>query len=277
MTPGGRVSVVLRGPGVDAPLCVAGRVAWSAPQAPYRVGIAFVEGALLASTRWFDQLLEAQPALAWARRMPSHLPLDAIVYLGRPPRWVVDFSPDEVAVLRFVGSGVTVRELRLALRDRVEGATRAIFSLLARQHLTLARGASVHPEAWRRLLADLEATLAASALFPPPVLRPSPSQVRSAVEALASGRHVPAPAPRVESRAALRRLDAGGAWHGEHPRPGGRPYEAQGCWERALAELAAGRTGTAITLLRRASALAPDDAEIGRTLAEISFRHRADV
>lgn len=266
LTPGTPVQVALRNAAMPEPLVVAGRVAWVAPSAPHRAGIAFVEGAHVASTRWFDQLLSANPELSWARRTPSHLPMDAMVFLGPPPKYLFDFSRDEAAVLRHVASGATVREVRNALRERAEASTRAIFSLLARRHLTFARGASVHPTAWRRILADLETSSAADALAssrapsrlaPAPQVDPRPSM----------------PARPIESRASLRRLDAGGAWNAEPEAPRARSFEAQGAFQRALSELAAGRTETAIILLRRASALAPGDVEIGRTLAEVGFRH----
>jgi hypothetical protein len=272
LTPGTRLQVALHSAAVPDPLVVAGRVAWVAPNAPWRAGIAFVEGALVASTRWFDRLLTAHPELSWARRIPSHLPMDAMVFLGRPPKYLFDFSRDEAAVLRHVASGVTVRELRYALRGRPEAATRAVFSLLARQHLTLARGASVHPLGWRQILADLETSFAADALAapPPPLPGIAPAATPSR-EATTSSRPL-------ESRAAHRRLDAGASWTYEAgPRRGARSPEAQGAFERALTELAAGRTETAIILLRRASASSPGDFEIGRTLAEVGFRHGVET
>jgi hypothetical protein len=270
LTPGTRVQVALRSDDVPEPLVVAGRVAWVAASAPHRAGIAFVEGALVASTRWFDQLLSAHPELSAARQLPSHLPMDAMVFLGRPPKYLFDFSRDEAGVLRHVASGVTVRELRYALRGRADASTRAIFSLLARQHLTLARGASVHPVAWHRILADLETSFAVDALSSPP-----PPRVASAPPARDETATWSRP---IESRASLRRLDAGGGWNAE---PGlarrGRSFEAQGAYERALSELAGGRAETAMILLRRANALAPGDLEIGRTLAEVGFRTAAEA
>jgi hypothetical protein len=273
LKPGIRVHVALHSAAVPDPLVVAGHVAWVAPNAPWRSGIAFVEGALVASTRWFERLLTAHPELDWARRLASHLPMDAMVYLGRPPKYLFDFSRDEAAVLRHVASGVTVRELRYALRGRPEAATRAVFSLLARQHLTLARGASVHPLGWRRILADLETSFAADALAAPrsPMARPAASAPPPPREDTTTASRP------LTSRAADRRLDAGASWtHEPQPRGASRSPEAQGAFERALMELAAGRTETAIILLRRASALAPGDLEIGRRLAEVGFRHGAE-
>lgn len=277
LPPGTRVQVALRCDPIREPLVVAGRVAWVAAQTPHRAGIAFVDGALPASTRWFERVLAVHPALAESRRIASHLPLDAMIYLGRPPAFVVDFSPDEVRVLRHVASGVTLRELRRALRDRGDGATRAIFSLLARKHVTLARGASVHPDAWRTLLAELETSLAVEALGGSPLPRMrarAPHAERPVGVTAVHPRHSPEPS-RPESRAALRRLDAGAAWSADPEAQPVRPPEAQGAFERALTELAAGRAETALILLRRARALSPGDPEIGRTLAEVAFRHGA--
>jgi hypothetical protein len=49
-----------------------------------------------------------------------------------------------------------------------------------------------------------------------------------------------------------------------------RPAEAQGCYERALVELRAGRVDGGAILLRRALALAPGDAEIAGALASVT-------
>jgi hypothetical protein len=151
---------------VSVPLVVAARVAWTSAHAPWRLGIAFDEERLGASARFVGDLLEAYPSLTPAPRVPDRIPLDAMVYLAAPPRLVVDFTRDEVELLRAVASGARIDELLARFRDRWPAIQTALYSLLSRQHLTLSRGAAVLPETWRKLLADLEGTLAAAELEP---------------------------------------------------------------------------------------------------------------
>lgn len=322
-------------------LRVAGRVAWASDRAPWRLGIAYDEAALVASQAWFDELLGRADGLSAFRRIPDRIALDAVVYLATPPRFLVDFTPDEVALLRAVGSGSSVAELRSMLRDRWEQVLRALFSLLAHQHVTLARGASVHPDAWRKILSDLEMSLAVESLprAPAPELPPSPDRAAPAARAARAVTPVPAipaapapaPVPAVADwTATLHRVPATpaalepapatetpdwlvsaaemmpGSWRPAEaaatpaiapprvlagdvpwsttppPLTGGfagtaaprRSQEAQGCYERALAELEAGRIAGAMALLRRALALAPGDPEITGAMARATERKR---
>src|SRR5512141_2568163 len=61
-------------------LRVAGRVAWASDRAPWRLGIAYDEGALEATQAWFDELLSRMPGLSAFRRIPDRIPLDAVIY-----------------------------------------------------------------------------------------------------------------------------------------------------------------------------------------------------
>ncbi|HVO20913.1 MAG TPA: PilZ domain-containing protein [Anaeromyxobacter sp.] len=339
------------------PLRVTGRVAWSSDRAPWRLGIAYDEASHPQTSAWFDQLLAAVPGLPTFRRIPDQIPVDAVIYLASPPRFLVDFTPGEVALLRAIGSGTSVAELRALLHDRWPRLQHALFSLLAHQHVTLTRGASVHPDAWRKILSEVEASLAvedlrtgpasppaAPAARPPaptrpalvampapppapagPVFRtsptspvwpaasppsapaqrpaplvPTPAEAQlAAVEAPAAladapeswlvpaAELVPAawprpglpPAPGQGARGLTRGLDGGVPWSGTPPPLTGgyalapaRSAEAQGCYERALAELEAGRSAGAAALLRRALALAPGDPEIAGALARVGAR-----
>lgn len=315
------------------PLRIGGRVAWASDRAPWRLGIAYDESALAQSQAWFDGLLARVPGLAAFRRIPERIPLDAVVYLATPPRFLVDFMADEVALLRALGSGISVAELRALLRDHWPQVQRALFSLLAHQHVTLSRGASVHPDAWRKILSEAEASLAVESLRnaplpdvappppPPPTAPAVPAQAApplpawgSAVPpavsppwlASAASPAIPVPpepardapadwlvtaaemaptgwpahgAPAVAPpapRGVERGIDGGVSWSTPPPLTGGaerrspsRPAEAQGCYDRALAELEAGRRGSAMALLRRALALAPGDPEIAGALARM--------
>lgn len=170
------IQLVLAHEAMRDPLRVAGRVAWASDRAPWRLGIAYDEAALSTSLAWFEELLSRVPGLSAFKRIPDRIAMDAVVYLASPPRFLVDFTPDEVAVLRSLGSGTSVAELRSLLRDRWNQAQRALFSLLAHQHVTLARGGSVHPDAWKKILSEAESSIAVEALrtAPVPDLTPSP-------------------------------------------------------------------------------------------------------
>jgi hypothetical protein len=264
-------------------LRVTGHVAWGSTRPPFRVGIEFEQRALPSATRWFELLLRAHPGMPARARIPDRIPLDAMVFLAQPPRFLVDFSADEVAILRQVASGITVEELKLRLRDRWANTVRALFSLLARQHVTLTRSSSVPPDSWKQILADSEATLALEALehgAPAGRVPARPALPRGAILDL------PAPATRAP-RGSVRSMDRGATWTAPpvaRPqeagaetgpgRPGFRCAESQGCFERALVELDAERVEGAISLLRRALALAPGDAEIGRVLRGVASRKR---
>lgn len=278
-------------------LRLSGRVAWASARAPWRLGVAFEEGALGDSGRWFDRFVAAHPGLASARRIPPRIPVEAMIYLGPPPRFLIDFDRHEAALLRAVGSGTSIGELLARLQDDRGPTQRALFSLLAHQHLTLARGASVHPEAWKRILADLEATLAVEGLAAaptPPPLRPAPPPRRPPVAAptpvppAVPVRPAPTPLP-LEARAFARGIDSGAAWTAPSRAPtpdfagagvgwrapaGPRSSEAQECLDLAAAELEAGRAHRALALLRRALALAPGDAEIAGAIGKLAFKDR---
>lgn len=246
------------------PLVLRARAAWASPDAPYRLGVAFDDGALDDSTRWFDRLVAAS-GLPPVRRVPERISADAMVYLGPPPRFLVDFNREEALILRAVGSGTTAGELRARLRDAWAAAQRALFSLLAHQHLTLSRGASVHPESWRRILTALEASLAvedlrppvpppwprpgaslpaAPAPTPPPVARASPAPTpppgagpvpaRTPAPLATPVPHAPARAVAPgDSRSVARSLDGGGGWVGPRPPP---DYHGAGVGWRAPRE-----------------------------------------
>jgi hypothetical protein len=390
------VQLVVAHEAVKQPLRVAGRIAWSSERPPWRLGIAYDEASHPQTEAWFEELLARVPGLGTFRRIPEKIPIDATVYLAAPPRFVVDLTPDEVSVLRALGSGTSVAELRALLRDRWQPVQRALFSLLAHQHVTLTRGSSVHPDAWRRILTEVEASLAVESLRNPavPELTPSPTILQTApaphgpaaarpaapaaaappqmapswspaapaapaapapfamapawrpppatgapdpAAAAASADEEPAswlvpavemmpaswptptpplpPAAPAPPRGANRGLDEGAAWGAPAvppPLTGGAPWvppaapaqpaggapwsppsapappaggappppaaarsaEAQGCYERALAELEAGRVMGATALLRRALALSPGDSEIQGALRRVTERRK---
>lgn len=160
------VRLAIAHPSVKEPLEVAGKVSWTSAQEPWRAGLAFDEPYVKTARRWYERLVEANPGLPTLDKVPDRIAVDAPVFLGPPPRWLVDFTHDEGVVLRAIGSGATIDDLRVKLRDRWGACLRAVFSLLARNHVTLARGEAVHPDTWKRILADLEAAEALADLAP---------------------------------------------------------------------------------------------------------------
>jgi hypothetical protein len=149
---------------LSEPLRVGGGVAWVSQRPPWRVGIAFDEAHVAASGRWFERLVAAHPEFGAFRRVPDRISVEAMVYLGAPPRFLVDFNADEAALLRAIASGARIDELRARLRAEWPAAQRALFSLLARHAVTLSRGQAVRPETWRKILSDVEASLAVESL-----------------------------------------------------------------------------------------------------------------
>ena len=140
----------------------SGTIAWARPEAPSRLGVAFEAG---TERTWFEDLLAADPVSAdAARRIPERLPRRARLYLGEPPGLIVDFTADELAVLRRVGSGTTVEELIRSFGAHPERPTGALFSLVARRLLVLDPGRSPGPVPWRPVLAQAEDTAAADGL-----------------------------------------------------------------------------------------------------------------
>ncbi len=190
-------------------LHVAGHVAWVSAQAPWRVGIAFDEPSVREGTRWFEKVMAAYPGLAGFRRVPERIAGDTKVYLGTPPRFLLDFTADETTLLRAIGSGTRIDELQARLRDRWPAAQRALFSLIARQAVTLSRGQAVLPDTWKKVLSEIEASLAVESLgkeppglaapanAPTPVPgRPPTPPVRAAPASTARVvRPAPAPSP----------------------------------------------------------------------------------
>ncbi len=181
MPKGTEVELEITSGRVPETLRIGGRVAWSSAQPPWRIGIAFAEAELDEGRHWMELLFAAFPAMAGMRRIPDRIPLDAMLYLGPPPKFLADFTDDEIRLLRAVGSGAQLAEVRARLKESWPRAVRALFSLLAHQHLSLSRGGSAHPASWKSILDEREGVMAAAALVsvtpapvsPPPPARPS--------------------------------------------------------------------------------------------------------
>jgi hypothetical protein len=281
---GAALLLALAGPGVKELLTVRAKVAWVSSQPPWRVGVAFEEASRPASTRWFELLVAARPGLGNFRRVPDRLPVDAMVFLAAPPRFA-DFSADEVLVIRHVAGGTTIAALRSHLQEAWPALQRALFALLSRGVVTVSRGAAAHPESWRAVMAELGARFVVEplparevpgfgAVAPPSTWRqgavepidlpplepapdPPPAPAPPSAAAALSPPAVPPPAPGEAS--------AGTGWRGAGR---ARSAEAQEAFDLGRQELGAGRTKTAMALLRRALQLAPGDAEVATALGQ---------
>ncbi|ABC82563.1 PilZ domain-containing protein [Anaeromyxobacter dehalogenans] len=271
---GEAVRLELSHPLLAATVAVAGRVAWASAQAPWRLGVAFDAAELERAGRWYQALLASSSGIGPGRRLPDSIPLDATVWLGAPPRFVADLDRLEIAILRAVGDGASLRSVAAALGPRWPRARRALFSLLAHQHLTFARGAAATARDWARTLLQAEVALtpevqATTAAPEPAPAAPAavPVPARGAARAADAGGGWGAPPARTPDF-----VGAGVGWRGAAGRP--RPPEASECLERARGELAEGRVHGAIALLRRALAVAPGDPEIAGVLGRLAFDGR---
>jgi hypothetical protein len=291
------LKLVFANPKVQGSLQVEGKVAWGSSRSPWRVGVAFGDASRAQAERWIAQLVAAHPGLTGFRRVPDRLPVDAMIFLAPPPTFLVDFTSEEVEVLRHVASGTTVNSLRRRLSSNWSAAQRAVFSLLARGAVTVSGSAAVHPSAWKKVMADLEVDFVlevARSTRPEPVIErrapkgpslpdgpidmeldprftpaPGPGLMTVPGAPAASPGRTPAPIPTPGPMAAIQPTPAPGSptagtgWRGDVRL---RSREAQECFDIGRAELVAGRGNSAMAHLRRALQLAPGDAEIAATI-----------
>lgn len=175
--PGRELQLEIRCDTIGRTIKATGKVVWTRAQEPSRLGIEFQAGRTEGG--WFDQLMQTDPAAAQSvRRIPERLPRTATLYLGEPPRFLGDFSAEEVAVLRRVGTGLTVDGLARALGSAFERVRGAMFALVARRLLVLSPGEAIPPERWRAVLDGAERALAAEGIAIP---APTPSGPLGAV------------------------------------------------------------------------------------------------
>jgi PilZ domain len=307
---GDALEVAVTSEKLPEPLKARGKATWVSEHAPWRVGIAFDDAYVPSAERWFEKLVAATPGIGPFRRVPEKIAVEAMVYLGPPPRFLVDFSAEEAALLRAIASGARVDELMARLRRTWPAMQRALFSLLARQAVTLSRGHAAHPDAWKRILTEVEASLAVESLgaSPPtplqapaasettpmpvrPLASPLPPPPLGAVNPAASPWGTPArdPHPALElgeagpslevgapttGYASGRPRDAGGAGASAQPSPQERRAEAKALYDRALKEIDGGSVNGAIALLRKALSLAPGDPDIAATLGKLAFKRQ---
>jgi PilZ domain len=165
--PGRTVKLAIRSDALPRSLLVFARVVWARAHPPARLGLSFESGAG-AAAEWFQALVQARPAvLGAARNLPLRLAAATPVHLGAPPPVLVDFTVQELDLLRRVGRGATLDALvRSSAPDRCERARGAFFALLARGHLVVDPAASSGPEAWIRVLSRRGSEVPAVRLAP---------------------------------------------------------------------------------------------------------------
>ena len=298
LDPGAWVRLTVDGGRLPERLTVAGRVAWASKVEPHRAGVAFVPMQGQGDQdplAWFERLVQATPGMVpLLRHVPERLGLETPLFVLAPPRFIVDFTPEELALVARVRNGMTVEELldRGEREKRNEG--RMIFALLARRALTLSARDAGDPAAWRPLLEQagipveqgpegdepeevvpLEALSLEPEAVPLEALSLEPEAVP--LEALSLE---PEPVPPDVSPPAP--PGPGGSEPGgaaaEPPKPAGRPAsrkpEAQQVFERALAAVEGGDIHGGIALLRQALTLSPRDPEIAAAIGALAFKDR---
>ena len=225
--PGRELQLQIRCDAIGRTIKAAGKVVWTRAQEPSRLGIEFQAGQ--AEAGWFDVLMQADPAAALTvRRIPERLSRAATLYLGDPPRYLGDFSAEEVAVLRRIGVGLTVDGLARALGSAFERVRGAMFALVSRRLLVLAPGEAIAPERWRAVLEGAERALASEGIA------------------------IPAPTPAGPTGAV------------------GRTAAAQALYDEGIGHLTSGRIEVAVSRLRDARVLAPEDPLIKGALERLA-------
>jgi len=225
--PGRELQLQIHCQAIGRTIKATGKVVWTRAQEPSRLGVEFQVGETEAG--WFEMLMQADPAAALTvRRIPERLSRAATLYLGDPPRFLGDFSAEEVAVLGRVGAGVTVDGLARALGSAFERVRGSMFALVSRRYVVLTPREAVSPERWRPVLEGAERALAAEGIA------------------------IPAPTPAGPMGAV------------------GRTAAAQALYDEGIGHLTAGRIEVAVSRLRDARAMAPDDALIKGALERLA-------
>ncbi len=147
LEPGSRIFLELVNDRISAPAALAGHVAWTARQAPWRTGIAFDGGSALAAGGFFDQLTAAFPGIDTYGQAPDRIPADATLAPRAPPPVEPQLSDDEAKLLAALGPGMRVDALRAAL-GYAWGRGYALFSLLGRRYVTIGDPDPAAAAAW---------------------------------------------------------------------------------------------------------------------------------
>jgi hypothetical protein len=278
--------LVIEAPQLSQSLSVFGSVAWTADQGRFRAGVAFAERQPDGDpAAWFKRLLANQPGIEGTmRRVPERLPVDTKLFLRPPPRFIFDFGPDEVTLLRLLGDGTTIANVLRNGPFSAAQAARLVFALLEQRVITLSLGEASPAWRWKAGLADFEAQVGERTPPPPPAAtRATPPPLDPAIPPAPQARSIPIgrvdSAPTVEAAAAVPAIAvpaiAVPAAEGATTRAVTlRGPEAQECLDLAVSAVSLGEISTAIGLLRRGLQLSPRDPEISALLGQLAFRDR---
>jgi hypothetical protein len=146
------VKLVLTNERLDGELPVAGTVAWAANKEPWHLGVAFDGPFLPAATRWFDELARAYPGLATFGASPRELAFTETLRLGPVPQVAPELNAADARVLRELGAGVTVGELRERLAASWAVIEGPLFALVGRGLITLDAAQAGTPAGWAPIL-----------------------------------------------------------------------------------------------------------------------------
>ncbi len=152
LEPGSRLFLELVNERVPGPFQLSGRVAWSSTDSPWRSGIAFDEGSVLLAARFFERLAAAYPGLDTYGRAPDRIPAEGTLAPLPPPPVEPLLTAAERDVLRAVGAGRPVSELRAESGQTWAALQNATFSLLGRKYLTIGSPDPEAARAWEPLL-----------------------------------------------------------------------------------------------------------------------------
>jgi hypothetical protein len=152
LEPGSRLFLELANERIPAPAVLAGYVAWTARQAPWRTGIAFDGGSAAAAGGFFDQLTAAFPGIDTYGQAPGRIPADATLAPRPPPPLRPQLSEEEASLLAALGPGLRADALRAKL-GYAWGRGYALFSLLGRRYVAIGEPAPAAAAAWTELVA----------------------------------------------------------------------------------------------------------------------------
>jgi len=285
MQKGEVAKLVIEAPALSDRLSVLGSVAWTAEGGRFRAGVAFADRQPDGDpAAWFRRLIANQPGIeATMRRFPERLPLDTKLFLRPPPKFIFDFGPEEVALLKLLGDGTTIASLMGGGAFSTAQLARLVFALLEQRVVTLSLGEAAPAWRWRAALADFESQVGERQPPPPaPPREVPPPQADPFERARPTGRADPAPTKLAEVPApAGTAAPAEAAPPGESAVPAAptrtvtmRGPEAQECFDLAVSAVSMGEISTAIGLLRRGLQLSPLDPEISALLGKLAFRDR---
>ena len=153
LEPGSRVFLELVNERVAAPAALAGHVAWTARQAPWRTGIAFDGGSAGAAGGFFDQLTAAFPGIDTYGQAPDRIPADTLLAPHPPPPIRPQLSDEEAKLLGALGPGMRADLLRATLGEGW-GRGYALFSLLGRHYVVVGEPDPAASAAWTALRAQ---------------------------------------------------------------------------------------------------------------------------